>query len=47
MNLDGRLAKRVELVDPTQLHEALDRLVQVVRNLAWLGLGIESQAFVS
>ena len=44
---DDRLAERVDLIDPPELHEALDRLPQVGSDAVGLGLRIESEGPVT
>ena len=47
MDRDDRLAKRVDLIDPPELLETLDRSPQVGSDAIGLGLGIESQGPVN
>ena len=44
---DGGLAEVVDLIDPPELHEALDRSPQVGPDAIGLGLRIESEAPVT
>ena len=43
MDRDGRLAEGVDLIDPPELHEALDRSPQVGPDAIGLGLRIEGE----